>query len=115
MSEQSDKAPVASKTENSLIAVTANRADDNYDDALTAGAASMADIDRLMNDLQIARDYLQTEGEKLRRMTSSYAHLARTASTSAKVITESLGTWLFDQNSSSPTIALPQAQSLSRD
>jgi hypothetical protein len=61
-----------------------------------AGAASMADIDRLINDLQFARDYLQYEGEKLH---SSCAHLARTASASAKVIAESVGTWGFNQTS----------------
>jgi hypothetical protein len=113
MSEQSDKADP--KTGDSLIAATANLAHDSCDDALMAGAASMADIDRLMDDLQIARDYLQSEGEKLQRMASSYAHLARTASASAKVITESLGSWRLNQTSSSPTISLPQAPSLSPD
>ncbi len=99
MSEQSDKARVATKTGSSLI----------------AAAASMAEIERLMDDLQIARDYLQSEGEKLQHMTSNYAHLARTASASAKVISESMGTWGLNQTSPSPTIALPHAPSLSPD
>lgn len=115
MSEQSDKARVATKSGNSLIAAAANLADDNCDDALMAGATSIADIDRLMDDLQIARDYLQSEGEKLRRVTSSYAHLARTASASAKVISESMVTWGLNQTSPSLAIALPQAPSLSPD
>jgi hypothetical protein len=115
MSGQSDKAHLATKTEDSLIAAAANPANDSCDGALMAGAGSMADIDRLMGDLQIARDYLQSEGEKLQQMASSYAHLARTASASAKVITESLGGWRLNQTSSSPTIALPQAPSLSPD
>jgi hypothetical protein len=115
MSEQSDKGHVTTKTGDSLIVAAANLAPDSCDDALMTGAASIADIDRLMDDLQIARDYLQSEGEKLQRMTSSYAHLARTASASAKVITENLGTWRLNQTSPSPTIALPQAPSLSPD
>jgi hypothetical protein len=115
MSEQSDKGPVAAKTGDALIAAAANLADDRCDNALMAGATSIADIDRLMDDLQIARDYLQSEGEKLQRMTSNYAHLARTASASAKVITESLGAWRLNQTSPSETIALPQAPSLSPD
>jgi hypothetical protein len=115
MSEQSDKRHVVTKTGNSLVDAAANLAPDSYDDALTTGAASIADIDRLMDDLQIAREYLQSEGEKLRRMTANYAHLARTASASAKVISESMGTWGLNQTSPSPTIALPQAPSLSPD
>jgi len=114
MSEQSDKGHDATKTGNSLVDAAANLAPDS-DDALTTGAASIADIDRLMDDLQIAREYLQSEGEKLRRMTANYAHLARTASASAKVISESMGTWGLNQTSPSPTIALPQAPSLSHD
>jgi hypothetical protein len=115
MSEQSDKGQFATRTGHSLIAAAANLAPDSCDDALTTGAASIADIDRLMDDLQIARDYLQSEGEKLRRMTASYAHLARTASASAKVISENLGSWGLNQTSPSPTIALSQAPSLSPD
>ena len=38
----------------------------------------MADIDKLMGELQTARDYLQSEGEKVRWMTARYAHLAQT-------------------------------------
>ena len=115
MSEQPDKGHVAAKTGQSLIAAAASLAGDSCEDALMAGTAAMADIDRLMDDLQIARDYLQSEGEKLRRMTANYAHLARTASASAKVISESMGTWGLNQTSPSPTIALPQAPSLSPD
>jgi hypothetical protein len=41
---------------------------------LMAGAASIADIDRLMDELQRARDFLQSEGERLRKMNASYAN-----------------------------------------
>ena len=63
------------------------------DDILAAGAASIADIEKLMAELQTARDYLQAEGERVRRLTTRYAHLTQTASASVKIIAESLGKW----------------------
>jgi hypothetical protein len=58
-------------------------------DAFAAGAASIADIERLMVGLQAARDYLQAEGERVRQMNANYVHLAQTASASARVIADS--------------------------
>jgi hypothetical protein len=75
------------------LAVAAQLVGDPCDDALIAGATSIADIDKLMAELQTARDYLQSEGERVRRMTSRYAHLAQTASASVKIIAESVGKW----------------------
>jgi hypothetical protein len=63
------------------------------DDILASGAASIADIEKLMAELQTARDYLQAEGERVRRLTARYAHLTHTASASVKIIAESLGKW----------------------
>jgi hypothetical protein len=63
------------------------------DDILAAGATSIADIDKLMEELRIARDYLEAEGERIRRLTSRYVHLTKTASASVRVISESLGKW----------------------
>ena len=37
------------------------------DDVIAAGAASIADIEKLMAELLVARDYLQAEGERVRR------------------------------------------------
>jgi hypothetical protein len=62
-------------------------------DVIAAGAASIADIERLMAELQAARDYLLAEGERVRRANANYAHLAQTASASARVIVESIGKW----------------------
>jgi ketopantoate hydroxymethyltransferase len=62
-------------------------------DVVAAGATSIADIEKLMGELLIARDYLQAEGERVRRVTARYAHLTQTASASVKVIAESLGKW----------------------
>ena len=74
------------------------------DDILAAGATSIAEIEKLMAELQTARDYLEAEGERVRRLTTRYAHLTQTASASVKVIAESLGKWRnpeleFDQPS----------------
>jgi hypothetical protein len=63
------------------------------DDILAAGATAIADIEKLMEELQTARDYLQAEGERVRRMTARYAHLTQTASASVKTVAESLGKW----------------------
>jgi hypothetical protein len=88
--------------------VAGNFVTDCCDDALMAGAASIADIDRLMDELQRARDFLQSEGERLRKMNASYANLAQTASASAKIIAESLGKWRDNQGNGSRT-AMPHA------
>jgi hypothetical protein len=91
------------------LAVAAELVADPSEDALIAGATSIADIDKLMGELQTARDYLQAEGEKVRRMTARYAHLAETASASVKVIAESLGKWRNADMVSQEQPALPRA------
>jgi hypothetical protein len=63
------------------------------DDAMATGAAAVADIEKLMAELLVARDYLQAEGERVRRINANYAHLAHTASASVKIIAESIGKW----------------------
>lgn len=63
------------------------------DDILAAGALSIGEIEKLMEELRSARDYLRTEGERVRRMNARYAHLTRTASASVKIISESMSKW----------------------
>lgn len=70
------------------------------EDSLAAGAASIADIERLIAELLVARDYLQAEGERVRRVNANYAHLAQTASASVKIIAESIGKWRVPQQDS---------------
>jgi hypothetical protein len=77
-------------------------------DALIAGATSIADIDKLVGELETARDYLQHEGERLRQMTARYGHLAQTASASVKIIAESLGKWRKAEMTSREHAAIPQ-------
>jgi hypothetical protein len=69
-------------------------------DAIAAGAASIADIEGLMAELQVARDYLQAEGERVRRVNANYARLAQTASASARIITDSIGKWRIPEQAS---------------
>ena len=57
------------------------------------GATSLAEIERLISDLQAARSYLKAEGDRLQQEMTRYAHLSDTASASLKIITESLGQW----------------------
>ena len=91
------------------LAVAAELIAEPCEDALIAGATSIADIDKLMGELQTARDYLQSEGERVRRMTARYAHLAETASASVKIIAESLGKWRGAEAVSQEHPALPRA------
>src|SRR5262249_49911864 len=91
------------------IAVAAELIDLPCEDALLAGAASIADIDKLMVELQTARDFLQSEAERVRRMNARYAHLAQTASASVKVIAESLGRWRETDNGNQQHPAMPRA------
>jgi hypothetical protein len=57
------------------------------------GAPSIAQIERLIGDLQGARNYLKAEAERIQQDAARYAHLSDTASASVKVIIESLGQW----------------------
>ena len=70
-----------------------SKAVESGDDILAAGATSIADIERLMEELQIARDFLKSEGERVRLVNARYGHMAKTASASVKIIAESLGKW----------------------
>jgi chromosome segregation ATPase len=99
-----DTVPVSTEG-NIRSLVRSNRSANVYDsvatnDAIATGAASIADIDRLMAELQAARDYLQAEGERVRQINANYAHLAQTASASASVISESIGKWRIPEQAS---------------
>jgi hypothetical protein len=57
------------------------------------GATSIADIDNLVSELQEARDYLQSEGERIRAETVRYIGLTGAASASVKIIFDALRAW----------------------
>jgi hypothetical protein len=62
-------------------------------DIVAFGDTSIGEIEKLMEELRIARDYLRSEGERVRRINAHYAHLTQTASASVKIIAESMGKW----------------------
>jgi hypothetical protein len=64
-----------------------------FTDVLALGATSIADVEKLMGELLTARDYLQSEGERVRLVNARFGHLAQTASASVKVVAESLAKW----------------------
>jgi hypothetical protein len=85
------------------------------DDAIATGATSIADIEKLMAELLVARDFLQSEGDRIRRINDNYRHLAETASASVKVIAETIGKWrISDEPASQASKVIghlrPQAQ-----
>jgi len=41
------------------------------------GATSIAEIDRLISDLQAARSYLKAEGDRIQQEMTRYAHLSQ--------------------------------------
>jgi hypothetical protein len=69
------------------------------DDILAAAATSIADIEKLIEELQIACDYLKAEGDRVHRLATRYAHLTQTASASVKIISENLGKWHVQDSS----------------
>jgi hypothetical protein len=62
-------------------------------DVLRAGAASVTEIEKLIGELQRARDYLHTEGERLQREATRYAHLTQTALASVTIISDRMNEW----------------------
>jgi hypothetical protein len=57
------------------------------------GAASIAEIDRLMAELQEAKNYLLSEAERIEQETVRYANLAQMASDAAKIIFDAISQW----------------------
>jgi len=81
------------KTDQELLGAKQSNAAEPGDDIVAFGASSIGEIEKLVEELRIARDYLRSEGERVRRMNAQYAHLTQTASASVKIIAESMGKW----------------------
>ena len=58
------------------------------------GATSIAEIDRLIADLQEAKSYLQSEGERIEREAVRYTNLTQMASFTAEMISDAVSQWL---------------------
>ena len=81
------------KSDKALAGGKRSNAAEPGDDIIAAGEISVTEIEKLMEELGTARDYLKAEGERVRRINARYAHLTSTASASVKIIAESMGKW----------------------
>jgi hypothetical protein len=69
---------------------------------------SIAEIDRLIAELQEAKSYLQSEGERIEREMVRYTNLTQMASFTAKIIFDAISQWhpaSNQQNASEVTAA----------
>src|SRR5262245_13206902 len=57
------------------------------------GATSTAEIERLIAELQEAKDHLQSERERIERETRRYTSLTQMASTTARIISDAVSQW----------------------
>jgi hypothetical protein len=57
-------------------------------------AGSIAEIEKVIVELQATRSFLQSEGERIHQETVRFAQLNRTATASVKIISESISEWL---------------------
>ena len=57
------------------------------------GVTSTAEFEILIGELQEARSYLESEGERIQRKAVRYAELSQAASSSLKVISETVAEW----------------------
>jgi len=56
-------------------------------------AGSIAEIEKMIGEMQDAKSFLQTEWERIHRETARYIKLAQTASASVEIIFEAVRGW----------------------
>ena len=57
-------------------------------------AGSIAEIERVIGELQATRSFLQSEGDRIHQEAMRFAQLNKTATASVKIISESISEWL---------------------
>jgi hypothetical protein len=62
-------------------------------DVQKIGAGSIAEIEKMIGEMQDAKNFLQTEWERIHRETARYMKLAQTASASVEIIFETVRGW----------------------
>ena len=82
-------------------------------DALALGATSIADVEKLVEELLTARNYLQSEGERVRLLNARYGRMAKSASASVNFIAESLGKWRSLEAVDQAPVMMPRTPTLS--
>ena len=65
-------------------------------------ATSIAEIDRLITELQKAKNHLQSEGERVEREMVRYTKLTQMASFTAKIIVDAISQWHPTSNQRKP-------------
>ena len=79
-------------------------------------AMSVAEIDRLMAELQDAKNYLLSERERIERETVRYANLTLMASATTKIISDAVSQWhpASSQQNTSEVSAAPTDDDIHR-
>ena len=101
-----EELPTLIKKDQELPVTKLSNATEPSGDIVALGKTSIEEIDKLLEELGFARDYLRSEGERVKRINARYAHLTRTASDSVKVITESMGKWRVTEMEA-PGVSVP--------
>jgi hypothetical protein len=57
------------------------------------GASSIAEIEKMIEELQEAKDFLQSEEKRVQRETERYTTLTQMASASVKIISDTVAGW----------------------
>src|SRR5215813_3226304 len=57
------------------------------------GATSIAEVEKMIGELQAAKDFLESEGERVQREAEHYATLTQMASASVKIISDTVAGW----------------------
>jgi hypothetical protein len=57
------------------------------------GVTSIAEIEKMIGELQAAKDFLESEGERVQRETEHYTTLTQMASASVKIISDTVAGW----------------------
>jgi hypothetical protein len=57
------------------------------------GATSIAEIEKMIGKLRAAKDFLQSEGERVQREAEHYTTLTEMASASVKIISDTVAGW----------------------
>jgi hypothetical protein len=57
------------------------------------GATSIAEIEKMIGELQAAKDFLESEGERVQREMEHYTALTQMASASVKIISDTVAGW----------------------
>jgi hypothetical protein len=70
-------------------------------------ASAMAEIDRLMDDLASAREYLMAEAERVKRETTRLNNLSKTAMASAHIISDNFRKWQQSAKQPESEVASP--------